>query len=53
MMTMNKVMLWVVAAMAIAFVFMPPQMVAYLLPGGDREITADMTQTVLRVEGMT
>ena len=51
MMTMNKIMLWAVTAMAIVFLFCP-QFVMGLF-AGDTEITADMTRTVLSVEGMT
>jgi hypothetical protein len=52
-MAMNKVMLWVVAAMAVGFLFFPQQLMGVLLPGGEDEITADMDTTVLHVEGMT
>ncbi len=52
-MTMNKVMLWVVAVMAVGFLCFPQRTMGLLLPGGDDEITADMATAVLRVEGMT
>ena len=53
MMTVNKVMLWVVAVMAVGFLFFPQQLMGVLLPSGEDEITADMATAVLRVEGMT
>jgi len=52
MMTMNKVMLWAVAAMAVAFLFFPQQIMGLVMPS-NHTITDDMTQTVLLVEGMT
>jgi hypothetical protein len=53
MMTINKVMLWIVAVMAVAFLFFPQQVMGVLLPSADEEITADMATAVLHVEGMT
>lgn len=52
MMTMNKIMLWGVTVMAVVFLFFP-QYVTGLLAPDSGEFTADMNQTVLRVEGMT
>ena len=52
MMAMNKVMLWGVTVLAVVFLFFP-QYVTGLLGVGDDKITADMTRTVLQVEGMT
>ena len=52
MMTMNKVMLWAVTALAVVFLFFP-QYVTSLIGTGKQEITSDMTRTVLRIEGMT
>jgi hypothetical protein len=52
MMTANKVMLWAVTALAIAFLFFP-QYVTRLIATGDQEITTQMTRTELRIEGMT
>ena len=52
MMALNKIMLWAVTVMAIAFLFGGP----YLFnPSAEptAEITADMTQTVVQIEGMT
>lgn len=53
MMTMNKVMLWGVTAMAVAFLFFPGYVGAFL--GGDdgNTVTEDMHKTVIRVKGMT
>lgn len=52
MMALNKVMLWIVAALAVAFLFFPGYFNSMLIPGGG-EFTADMTRTTLRVGGMT
>jgi hypothetical protein len=52
MMTMNKVMLWGVTALAVVFLFFP-QYVTRLIAPETGEFTADMDRTVLRVEGMT
>ena len=52
MMTMNKIMLWGVTAMAVVFLFFPQIVTEMLTPGGG-EFTADMDRTVLSVEGMT
>jgi hypothetical protein len=52
MMTMNKVMLWGVTVLAIAFLFFPQYITQFLGSGGD-EFTAAMTQSELKVEGMT
>lgn len=52
MMAMNKIMLWAVAAMAVAFLFFP-QFFTSLFVGGNETITSDMTRTVIKVEGMT
>jgi hypothetical protein len=51
MMTMNKIMLWAVTAMAVVFLFFP-QAITGLFASGT-EITADMDQTVIKVIGMT
>jgi hypothetical protein len=53
MMTMNKVMLWGVAVMAVAFLFFPQQIMGIVMPAGNQLITDDMTRSVLIVEGMT
>ena len=52
MMAMNKAMLWAVTAMAVAFLFFP-QFFTSLMVDRNEKITADMTRTVIRVEGMT
>lgn len=52
MMAMNKAMLWGVTVLAVVFLFFP-QYVTQFLGTGSEEITADMTRTELRVEGMT
>jgi hypothetical protein len=51
MMTMNKIMLWAVTAMAVVFLFFP-QAITGLFASGT-EITADMDQSVIKVVGMT
>ena len=50
-MTMNKVMLWTVTVIAIVFLFFPKGITG-LFPSND-VFTADMDQTVIRIEGMT
>ncbi len=50
-MTFNRVMLWAVTVVAVVFLFFP-QAVTNLFASGD-EITADMQQTVIEIEGMT
>ena len=52
MMAMNKAMLWAVTAMAVAFLFFP-QILTNLMVSGNEKITAEMTRTVVKVEGMT
>ena len=52
MMALNRVMLWAVTVLAVVFLFFP-QYVSRLLGTGRDEITADMTRTVLTLEGMT
>ena len=50
-MTFNRIMLWAVTVIAIVFLFFP-QAVTNLIASGD-EITADMQQTIITIEGMT
>lgn len=51
---MNKIMLWVVAAMAVAFLFFPQQIMGFVMPSNSSQIiTDDMEKTVLLVDGMT
>ena len=51
MMAMNKAMLWGVTVMAVVFLFFPQTIMSFFKPNDD--ITADMTSTVLKIEGMT
>ncbi len=50
MMAVNKVMLWVVTFLAIAFLFFPKYLTSMFMPGD--EFTADMTLTEFKVKGM-
>lgn len=50
MMAVNKIMLWAVTAMAVVFLFFPQYMTS-LLGGG--EVTAEMEQTLISIDGMT
>lgn len=52
MMTMNKIMLWGVTAMAVVFLFFPQIVTAMLTPDAG-EFTNDMTRTTLSIQGMT
>ena len=52
MMTMNKVMLWAVTAMAIVFLFFP-QFVTGMLTTDTGEFTADMDRTTVKIAHMT
>lgn len=51
MMTLNKVMLWAVTVVAVAFLFCPQYFSG--LFASDGQFTANMNRTVLTVEGMT
>ncbi len=52
MMTMNKVMLWGVTAMAVLFLFFPSYVGVFL--GGDATaVTGEMNRAAIKVEGMT
>ena len=51
MMALNKAMLWAVTVMAVVFLFFP-QYVTRLF-GSSGEITAEMHQTVVQIDGMT
>lgn len=53
MMTFNKVMLWVVTVLAVAFLFFPSYVGALLGTGNENAVTNDMNQAVFKVEGMT
>jgi hypothetical protein len=50
-MKLNRVMLWAVTAMAVAFLFFPQAMTSLFT--AEDEFTAEMTQTVVQIEGMT
>ena len=50
---MNKIMLWGITVMAVVFVFFPQHIMGFILPSVNHEVTDDMEQTVLRVEGIT
>lgn len=52
MMAMNKVMLWAVTIMVVAFLFFPKYFTGLMVAEGS-EFTEDMTRTALMVEGMT
>ncbi len=51
MMALNKIMLWAVTLIVVVFLFLPRAMTSLFWPGD--EITADMTRTVIQIEGMT
>ena len=53
MMTLNKIMLWCVAVMAVAFTVFPQQIMGVIMPGSNQTFTDDMVRTVLHVKGMT
>lgn len=52
MMTMNKIMLWGVTAMAVLFLFFPSY-VGAILGGDGKTVTDNMNQAVIKVQGMT
>ncbi|MBI1900266.1 MAG: cation transporter [Planctomycetia bacterium] len=53
MMTMNKVMLWVVTALAVAFLFFPSYVGLLLGTNGGSPVTGDMNRATLEISGMT
>lgn len=53
MMTMNKVMLWVVTILAIGFLFFPSYVGALLGTGDVTQVTENMNTTVFKIDGMT
>ena len=53
MMSVNKMMLWIVTVMAVAFLFFPSYVGALLGSGDDNVVTTDMKRIVIHVEGMT
>ena len=52
-MAFNKVMLWVVTVLAVAFLFFPSYVGRLVGTGAGPAVTANVNQTVLQVEGMT
>lgn len=50
-MALNKVMLWAVTAIAIAFLFFPQVFTNFTSPSDG--FTADMQRVVIQIEGMT
>ena len=50
-MALNKIMLWAVTVIAVVFLFFPQAITG--LFASDDNFTADMQQTVIRIEGMT
>ncbi|WP_419581591.1 mercuric transporter MerT family protein [Stieleria magnilauensis] len=53
MLTVNKVMLWIVTAAAIAFLFFPSCVGVFVNGSDTTTVTEQMTQTVIKIEGMT
>jgi copper chaperone CopZ len=53
MMTLNKIMLWAVTALAVAFLFFPNYVGALVGSGDENAVPSDMNQVVLKIEGMT
>ncbi len=49
----NKIMLWVVTVLAVAFLFFPSYVGALFGEGDAQAVTPDMNRVVLQVEGMT
>lgn len=50
---LNKVMLWVVTALAVAFLLFPNYVGAFLGGGDGKRVTTSMNRASLKVEGMT
>ncbi len=53
MMAFNKIMLWVVTVLAVAFLFFPSYVGALFGERDAQAVTTDMNRVVLKVEGMT
>jgi len=53
MMTMNKVMLWVVTLMAVAFLLFPGYVGVLFGTGDENAVTSEMNQATIKVAGMT
>ncbi|MCA9145470.1 MAG: cation transporter [Planctomycetaceae bacterium] len=52
-MSVNKVMLWLVTILAALFLFFPNYVGVFLGTGDGQTVTPNMTQTTIRIEGMT
>lgn len=53
MMTLNKVMLWVVTVLAVAFLFFPSYVGTFIGRNGDASVSTTMNLSVLKIDGMT
>ena len=53
MMTVNQAILWVVAVLAVAFLFFPNYAGLIIAAGDDNIVTSDMHRAVVKIEGMT
>lgn len=53
MMTLNKVMLWGVMVLAVAFLFFPSYVGVFLANGDGSKVTEDMNRAVIKLDGMT
>jgi copper chaperone CopZ len=53
MMALNKVMLWFVTVLAVAFLFFPGYVGLLLATGNDAAVTENMNRAVFQIEGMT
>ena len=53
MMALNKVMLWVVTVLAVAFLFFPSYVGVLFGTGDDAAVTENMNRAVFQIEGMT
>lgn len=52
-MALNKVMLWVVTVLAVAFLFFPSYVGLLFGTGNEAAVTENMNRTVFRIDGMT
>lgn len=53
MIALNKIMLWAVTAMAVAFLFGGERITSLFVPDERMTVAADMTRTVVQIKGMT
>ncbi|MCR9206879.1 MAG: mercuric transporter MerT family protein [bacterium] len=53
MMALNKVMLWGVTVLAVAFLFFPSFVGVFLRAGDDEGLSESMNQAIFKIEGMT